>query len=119
MVFRVTLVVGLAVAAVGCTSDHRHSGSGGRLGTVSGQILRVGGPSAAAYDTGGVVFAYRGDAYVGHVSVPPGQSFTLSLPAGTYRLTGGNRSNPHCARPVIVVVSAGHATQTHLQCDIR
>jgi hypothetical protein len=125
VMLRITRAAVLAVMAAGCTSSHHQTApspptpGAQRLGTVSGHILQVGGPLGGPYDSGGVVFVYQGDRYVGHVSVPRGRSFMLTLPAGTYRLTGGNRSSPHCAPAVTVVVSAARPMQTQLRCEIR
>lgn len=118
-----TAIVGAVLLIVsGCT----HPAATPADGTLTGTFLLVGGPmepqlaQQPGRQTDGVVSVTRGTTVVATVKATKGH-FTLSLPPGTYTVTGvTSGTNPlHCSAESSATVRPKATTSTAIVCSIR
>jgi hypothetical protein len=112
----------LTVAALaGCAS-----GPSVPTGTVTGHLEMVGGPVTPSGRTRvspvpGTITAVSGSSTF-HATAAGNGSFTLTLPAGAYRLTGtspqDNDGQATCTANAPVTVRTGQATHADVACQI-
>lgn len=103
-----------AAALAGC--------SGGPTGTVTGHLVRAGGPApGAAVPLPGTVTATSGSSAF-HATAGNDGSFTITVPAGSYRLTGSSfqvqDGKETCIAAGPAVVRAGATTTAVITCNI-
>lgn len=133
-------VLGATIVSLGLACGARHDAATGRshrLGTVTGRLIREGGPlgpggqqPAVRPLRGLVQFTSAGHRVV-NVRVGRSGTFSVSLAPGTYRVTGrspeitqaggasmdGGPALP-CARPVSVTVTPQHTAKITLACIV-
>jgi len=92
------------------------------LGTVVGSVREVGGPSPGLNrPVPAQVFATDTSGTHWRAGTTATEPFSLTLPAGTYRLTGSpltNGGQSECVAAAPVVVVGGKTTRVEVVCDI-
>lgn len=111
----------IAAALGGCADA-----PGGPTGTVTGHLEMVGGPATLSGRTPrflvpGTITAVSGSSAF-HASAAKDGSFTLTLPVGTYTLTGtspqDNDGRATCIADGLVTVRTGQVTHADVACQI-
>jgi hypothetical protein len=132
----VALLAGCAAAPAAAPSQASSSGAPAG-GTVTGRLQREGGPlgpggaQPATIPLPGIVRFERAGRAGRPVTVTAGRSggFSVRLAPGTYRVTGqspriqeqasdGTTTDPPCAQPATVTVTAGRTTRIAVSCIV-
>ena len=95
----------------------------GTPGTVVGTIREVGGPGPLNRQIPGTVIAANASGTYWQGTTTATKPFSMTLPAGTYRLTGSspivNSGQVDCFAPAPVIVVGGKTTRVEVVCSIR